>query len=53
MTSRIHTRSLVLAGLAAMLLAEPDAMVRGTDAFVCDCLVMFAVPFQWDSRTYN
>ncbi len=30
---------------------DPDALTRGTSDFVGDCLVMFVVPFQWDSRT--
>ena len=32
-------------------IGDPDALTRGTSAFVGDCLVMFAIPFQWDSRT--
>ena len=30
---------------------DPDALTRGTDSFVGDCLVVFVIPFQWDSRT--
>ncbi len=30
---------------------DPDELTRGTSSFVGDCLVVYAVPFQWDSRT--